>query len=295
MKETNHISDITLNFYQMGLASTEETQMIQKALQSDPEFIARYDELLKTDQKIRELYSWESMPKLAALTKAAAQVQNRSRRGRQGWVYNKRPRRVLITVAAVLLCAIIPTLIYLKGRGSNKDMAIAVAPITQAGDSDSEVEGKVEITPWENNKPIDEELTSYDEPKRRFDSPGSTEMPVVVHEPVKTPETEAVTAMPPPALTEQQSNINIPASITSIVEGMFVNRELSHVIIPDGITLIEKNAFAGNPLISVTIGANVTIDNEAFPGNFAGVYTSLGKAAGTYSRSDVASEIWKKK
>ncbi|WP_461255657.1 leucine-rich repeat protein [Treponema sp. R80B11-R83G3] len=228
MKETNHISDITLEFYQMGLASAEEKQMIQEALKSDPEFIARYEAILQTDQKIREQYSWEKMPKLAALTKAATQVQGRSRIRVRDWIYNKRSRRVLIAVAAVLLCAIIPTLIYLKKHVSNKEMTVIV------------------------------------------------------------------TSMPPPNLTEQQSDINIPAGITFIAEGMFVNKELSHVIIPAWINIIEKNAFAGNPLISVTIGANVEIDNEAFPGNFADAYTSYGKSAGTYSRSDVSSEIWKK-
>jgi hypothetical protein len=108
-------------------------------------------------------------------------------------------------------------------------------------------------------------------------------------------EPEAVTAMPPPALTDQQSDINIPAGITFIFEGMFVNRELSHVTIPDRITSIGKHAFAGNPLMSVTIGANVAIDDEAFPGNFSRAYTSFGKAAGTYTRPDVDSEKWEKK
>jgi hypothetical protein len=274
MKETNNISDFTLELYQMGAASPDEEKIIKDALISDPEFRARYDELLQTDQKIRELYSWESMPKLAALTKAAALAQNRPMRRRDGWIYNKRFRKaVLITAAAVLLCAVIPALIYLKKHVSKDEMAIAGA---------SGIES------------MDQELAFYDETKWQFDSPESTEMPVVGNKPAKSPETEAVTAMPPFAFTEQQSNI-IPAGITYIAEGMFVNRELSHVTIPDRIILIEKNAFAGNPLISVTIGANVTIDNEAFPGNFAGAYSSFGKAAGTYSRSDISGEIWEKK
>jgi hypothetical protein len=76
---------------------------------------------------------------------------------------------------------------------------------------------------------------------------------------------------------------------------MFADRQLSYVVIPDRITSIGKNAFLGNPLVSITIGANVTVDETAFPGNFAKVYGSYGKAAGTYTRPSTDSESWVKK
>jgi hypothetical protein len=50
----------------------------------------------------------------------------------------------------------------------------------------------------------------------------------------------------------------------------------------------------GNPLVSITIGANVTVYETAFPGNFAKVYGSYGKAAGTYTRPNSDSEEWEK-
>ena len=284
MKKTNQISDITLNFYQMGLASAEDKQMIQEALQSDPEFQARYKAYLQADQEIRERYSWDKMPKLAALTKAAEQAQDKSKRRRRGWIYNKQPRRIFIASAAAVVLVFAGFLFfnYLKKSGNNELAVTEEKP---------GIENKqTAVTSPIENRPV-EEIVITPEPAK---TAKTAETVPGVQNKDKSNEPETLTAMPPSALTEQQSGINIPAGTTSIVEGMFVNRELSHVNIPENITLIEKNAFAGNPLISVTIGANVTIDNDAFPGNFAGAYTNFGKSAGTYTRSDISSEIWKK-
>ncbi|MDR2922744.1 MAG: leucine-rich repeat domain-containing protein [Treponema sp.] len=97
------------------------------------------------------------------------------------------------------------------------------------------------------------------------------------------------------ALPEEQSNIAIPPGITFLFENMFANRNLTFVIIPSRISSIGKNAFAGNPLVSVTIGANVNVHDDAIPGNFAKAYNSYGKAAGTYTRANSGSGEWEKK
>ena len=97
------------------------------------------------------------------------------------------------------------------------------------------------------------------------------------------------------ALPEEPSNINLPPGISFIFGNMFANRDLNYVIIPSRITSIGKNAFSGNPLISITIGANVSIEDNAFPGNFTIIYNANGKAAGTYIRLDTNSEVWEKK
>ena len=43
------------------------------------------------------------------------------------------------------------------------------------------------------------------------------------------------------------------------------------------------------------VGANVSIEDNAIPGKFAGLYNAGGKAAGTYTRPDIHSEAWIKK
>ena len=102
----------------------------------------------------------------------------------------------------------------------------------------------------------------------------------------------------PPATSAsrgEQTNIDIPAGFTSIFQNMFAYRNLSFVVIPSRITSIERNAFIGNPLIRVTIGTGVIMEENAIPGNFAGVYNSGGRAAGTYTRPNPNSEAWEKK
>jgi hypothetical protein len=283
MKKTNHISDITLNFYQMGLASAEDKQMIQEALQSDPEFQARYEAYLQTDQEIRERYSWEKMPKLAALTKAAEQEQDKSRRKRQGWIYhNRRGQRILIPVAAATAAAVLVFAGFMVFSNLRKSASNELAVTEEKPDIEND---QTAVTKPIENTPV-EEILITPKPAQKAETVQETKNRDIPNKP------ETLTA-PPPVFTEQKSII-IPAGITTIVEGMYTNREDSQVNIPENITLIEKNAFAGTPLITITIGANVTIDNEAFPGNFAAAYTNFGKSAGTYTRSDVSSEIWKK-
>jgi hypothetical protein len=98
-----------------------------------------------------------------------------------------------------------------------------------------------------------------------------------------------------PVAPEEPPNINIPPGILFIFENMFANRGLTFVIIPSRITSIGKNAFTGNPLVSVSIGANVSIEDSAFPGNFSRAYNNYGKLAGTYTRPNTDSETWAKK
>jgi hypothetical protein len=98
-----------------------------------------------------------------------------------------------------------------------------------------------------------------------------------------------------PAAPEEPPNINIPPGISFIFENMFANRDLTFVIIPSRITSIGKDAFTGNPLLSVSIGADVSIEDSAFPGNFSRAYNNYGKLAGTYTRPNTDSEAWVKK
>jgi hypothetical protein len=207
-------------------------------------------------------------------------------------VFRRKKAVVITAIAAILLCAIIPTFFYLKGKNSNKENAIAESSVSETetteglslGD-DEEIEGL--------------ELISYDE--NRFNFEKKTETPVKSDGVTiaAVPETEVRTRgsknVQQPVPSDEQSNIAIPPGLTFIFENMFANKQLTAVVIPERITSIAKNAFAGNPLVSVTIGANVNVHDEAIPGNFAKAYNNYGKTAGTYTRSDVNSEEWRKK
>ena len=64
---------------------------------------------------------------------------------------------------------------------------------------------------------------------------------------------------------KQPSQLSIHTGLSLIFENMFANKGLAFVVIPSRISSIGKNAFAGNPLLSVTIGANVDVHDEAMP------------------------------
>jgi hypothetical protein len=76
--------------------------------------------------------------------------------------------------------------------------------------------------------------------------------------------------------------------VTEIGEKAFMGKGLSSVVIPGSVTSIGSLAFAENLLDSVTIGANVTVAENAFDvagrGSFlAGVYNKEERRAGVYA------------
>jgi hypothetical protein len=89
----------------------------------------------------------------------------------------------------------------------------------------------------------------------------------------------------------QLTSITIPNSVAIIGEVAFAQNQLTSVTIPNSVATIGKGAFWQTPLTSVTIGANANVTADPFPGNFADVYTSGGKRAGTY-RSYFGGKAW---
>jgi hypothetical protein len=102
------------------------------------------------------------------------------------------------------------------------------------------------------------------------------------------------------------ASITIPDSVTHIGRHAFQNNKLKSVIIPGGVIEIEQDAFAVCPLVSFTIGGNVSLPNleiidsivngKVFESGFAELYRKnrhKGTAAGTYTRPNAASD-WAK-
>jgi len=311
MKRKNHVSQLTLELYYRGLSTYFERKKVEKALRTDIVVQKRYKAILESEQEFRKSFSKEplrfepqEMPSVS---------------------FSKRKKIVIgVLIAAVLLCAFIPAFLYLKHNGSNKESSVAkglnketeTTNENYTKDNDEINEGltsyeeekqnqKVNTKPTEKTKP---ETTKRTETQQKgmasetnkqntdFQQDG-----VTVAEAPKTDtgirtrgesgEQQPDTAKP----SEQESNLSIPPGISFIFENMFANKQLSFIVIPNRITSIGKNAFAGNPLVSVTIGANVAVDDDAIPGKFAKAYNNYGKAAGTYTRPDTNSEAWEKK
>jgi TolB-like protein len=92
-------------------------------------------------------------------------------------------------------------------------------------------------------------------------------------------------------------NVVIPAKIGSwAVVAIGDNRwafasNLTSVTIPNSVTSIGGRAFRNEQLTSVTIPANVSLEDKAFYGEFNSVYERNGKKAGTYTLS-FWSEKW---
>jgi len=323
MKSQNRISQLTLELYYRGLATSKERKLVEKALAADSNVRQRYEELQKQDREIRQLVLQELKRQNIQQTLPVMPPQKKMNTG------------LLIAAAAILLCALIPALLYLRNNSSKKDNVIA--------EETTEETNTEEETNYIDNEPNVEVALPPEQPviRERDSSNSITEIVESLRnelrvEPERTAEPElridpdsgiSVAAMPEPdtgihfrgegqsgnqggattapestAGTEGQgsptvepSNLNIPPGITFIFDNMFANSGLTFIIIPSRIISIGKNAFSGNPLLSVSIGANVSIEDNAIPGNFAGSYNANDKAAGTYTRSDTSSEAWEKK
>jgi hypothetical protein len=308
MKRKDSISELTLELYYRGLATRKERKLVEKALKTDSAIQSRYNALQESEREIQQILSQE-FRRLNIPERTIIPVPRK-----------KKVVVGFIAAAAILLCALIPVFLYLKGSISHKETAIAESPAeetTHEPDTPEETrltqntETIPAPVPIENKAPAPEQPavkkkgSSNDKPKiaetpRRESKPESVD--------IQSGGTE-IAAVPPPdtgvhmrggnnqnsTVPEEPSNINIPPGITFIFENMFANKQLSTVIIPSRITSIGKNAFAGNPLVSVTIGANVAVDDDAIPSNFAKAYNSYGRVAGTYTRPNTNSEVWVKK
>jgi len=300
MKTQNPVSQLTLELYYRGLATRKETKQVEKALLADAKVRERYETLKQQEREINQFITKEwrlNIPETPPVSHGVIPV----------WGF--------AAAAAILICAGIPLFFYLKNKGANKNNAVA--------------ENAVEETAVQKTAPENEisEETRLAEPETApVNKTPSVEQPTKKEKTAQTPNKETkpnstdfqpagteIAAVPTPdtgvrmrggdqpkdqrgsaAAPEQVSNLNIPPGITFIFENMFANKQLSYAVIPGRITSIGKNAFAGNPLLAVTIGANVDVDAEAIPGNFAKAYNANGKAAGVYMRPNNHSEEWVK-
>ena len=302
---TMHITQLMLELYHAGTASAKERKTVEAALSFDSEVRSRYEALQRSDIELRRRYS---------LDRPNVPVSGIKRVS-----HNRRLLLRLGAAAAAVLCILITLFIFFGRQNSSSGIEIASAHDTERRETaetelkteplvpvTEDIDISAEETEMAANPPEETEIKTerriYTAEQRR----GSNNQVESIN-PVDENAGVLVAAIPNPqpgitlrggsAAPEQpaaaeQTNISIPPGLTLIFDIMFADRQLTNVTIPNRITSIGSNAFAGNPLTSVTIGANVTIADNAFPGNFAGAYTGFGKAAGTYTRPDTYSNVW---
>jgi len=277
MKSQNRISSLTLELYYRGLATNKERKLVERALVTDNEVYKRYKALQESERELRQLVTQEL---------------NRLNIPERPSVPPSRNKKYVVgfILAALLLCAFVSTFLYLKSSEASTDTIIV--DIEDIPNNEIVVSAE---PPIEQEKSIPQEkIKIVEKPRTEPVKETKPELPNIPEKGVSIAEVPA----PDTGVRLRggdQPNINIPPGITFIFENMFADRGLTFVIIPARITSIGKNAFSGNPLLSVTIGADVSIEDNAIPGAFAAVYNANGKAAGTYTRPDINSEAWEKR
>jgi len=318
MKDVKRISKLKLELYHLDAVTNKERKVIEEALATDNELRLRYENIKKSDQELEHLFNLNKTPVLTVINN-----ENISRN------YKRRNVFIGIGVAAAILCLLIPSFFYIKGRDLNTGIAniieddntnieeikiiseIVVDIIEDDVKRSNEIERivnlPIEIKETENRN--EETITNNMTGGVSIAVIPNTEQGVYIRGGAETPEQNT-------DISTEQANISIPPGITFIFDSMFANRQLTeisiperiifignnafannqirNVVVPNNIISIGSNAFGNNPLIRITIGANVLIDDDAIPGNFSIVYNTGGMAEGTYTRNNTYSNEWSK-
>jgi len=294
VKRKKRVSQLTLELYYRGLATYKERKQVEKALKIDIEVQNRYKAIQESEWEISQQFSQElRRPEPEKIPDDPILKRKRIIWG-------------IIAAAAILLCAFIPTFIHFKQSGSIKDTTIAEdtkkdTTISEDPNKDTTIaedsNKDTTITEGSNKDTIIAESSNKDTTIVK----GTKKATVTTEENYFDDDDDDLEGFTPASYDPERynpkpdSDIKIPTDINYIFESMFADRQLSVIVIPDNITSIGKNAFSGNPLTSVTIGANVSVNDDAIPDNFAKAYNNYGKAAGTYTRPNTNSEEWEKK
>jgi len=320
MKERKRITQFMLELYHLDALTYKERKLIEKALAADNEVYMRYDELKRIDTEIKIKYSL-SEQKVFNLNKESIFYKSRNLITKKSLIG--------IGIAAAIFFLGIPAFIYLSSDRDSK-VDIAATDTDQIGaieeeqslvilDAEDQLiiitdKEKHSIKTEENRRSIEIErivALPNDDKKEEVRTEENLNiiepLPVIIAELPNNEQkvlTRGGSGTNDQSITNnqvsdesyrEQGNVNIPPGLSFIFDNMFANGEHRVVIIPNRIRRIGKNAFANNPIVSVTIGADVVLEDDAIPGNFAYVYNNYGKAAGTYERLNITSNEWSKK
>ena len=78
-------------------------------------------------------------------------------------------------------------------------------------------------------------------------------------------------------------SVTIPNNMVVVGDRAFMNNLIDYVTILNSMATVGSQAFRGNGVTTITIGANVQIDNTAFGQNFHVFYNNNRQRAGVYT------------
>jgi len=316
MRDKKQITQFMLELYHLNAVTEKERKLIENAITTDVAVRLRYEKLKKIDIEIKNKIN---NPPVFTVVKynSNERVINRSDKIKY--------RKILIGtgIAVAILCLCIPIFIHFNKKVSETE-------ITKNDiEYNIEIEEKQIIVFDDNNYNFENERivilpnetkeTETKVEKNQTNKIVRETEPIVIAE---VPNNEngvyvrGVATEQKPIETTENNTVTIPAGINFIFDSMFANRGLTDIVIPERVTFISNNAFENNqirnivipenvtsigsgaflnnPLISITIGADVFMEDDAFPANFAYFYNVYDKLSGTYTRTNISSNEWSK-
>jgi len=284
MKKVKYITDFMLDLYHLDALSDKERKMIKTELSKNDELRSRYNELVKEDQKIREYYSLNSLNDSRSVKEKNDNVSNIIN-------FPKNKKRintgiVIASAAAVLIVLFISIYFYI-GRSANNVNDNSLTQGTEYEQLLAYINEYYDGFFYDMSEMKDTSFSDWDYFK--FNDPQELiDRGLVVidgYQRILTIPEGTISIDHNEYSSYSFTDIIISNGVEEINSSAFSDNNIRSIILPESVTSISGYAFAGNPLFSITIGGNVLINGDSFPGNFSVVYDWYGKTAGTYTRS----------
>jgi len=296
-----YISDFTLDLYSLDALSPSKRKILEKVFASDNELFLRYKAREKSKQELFVRYN----------AKNQEDINLPQNNNKTNLIKPRKYFRYYIAVAAVILVTFtfIFSFSYFKNKsiGSNNDFFITqedetskdflpdkFSSITEGNNIATDNVEKVTVLPDTNQTSTTKNDQNKNPEKIALNGLTNEIIPSSLYDEIKDTSYDPWQYHNPWQIINNQRCFVIPNDVEYIYDNQFYDNEIENVFIPSSVRVIKEKAFENNPLLSITIGENVTVSSNAFPYDFASVYIRYNKTNGTYIRSNISSNDWVK-